>query len=52
MLLGSLPIESCRSSALAAIKGDSPLGKTNQAIVIANRGEGAAPAGFEQVIDG
>jgi len=36
------------NGALAAIKGDSPLGASNQAIVIANCGEGAFPASFEQ----
>jgi len=36
-------LEACRNGALAAIKGDSPLGAIDQAIVIANRGEGAAP---------
>jgi len=36
----SLP-ESRRSGAPAANKGDSPLGTTDQAIAIANRGEGA-----------
>jgi len=40
----------CRSGALAAIKGDSPLGATGQAIVIAIRGEGAAPTNLEQVV--
>jgi len=44
VLLGS-----CRSGALAAIKGDSPLGISDQAIVITHRGEGAAPTRFEQV---
>jgi len=40
----------CRRGALAAIKGDSSLGIPDQAIVIANRGEGASPTRFERIL--